>query len=77
MPDREPVARESANLAEEQREMLRELFPEGFTEGKVNFEKLRATLGDFVEERPYHPRPHLPARLRKNRPLHLPGCGVG
>lgn len=52
MPNREPVARESGNIAEEQREKLRELFPEVFTEGKVDFEKLRATLGDFVEDRP-------------------------
>jgi adenine-specific DNA-methyltransferase len=52
MPDRQPVARESANLADEQREKLQELFPEVFSEGRIDFEKLRATLGDFVDDRP-------------------------
>ncbi|MBM4045354.1 MAG: site-specific DNA-methyltransferase [Planctomycetes bacterium] len=48
----ERVAAESANLLAEQVAKLRELFPEAVTEGKVDFEKLRATLGDAVDDRP-------------------------
>jgi adenine-specific DNA-methyltransferase len=31
---------------------LYSIFPEAFSEGKVDFEKLRATLGDMVDDRP-------------------------
>lgn len=42
----------SANINEERLAQLRQLFPEAFTEGKVDFDKLRATLGDLVDDRP-------------------------
>jgi len=48
----EPVQKETANLAEEQLARLKELFPGAFTEGKVDFDKLRATLGDLVDDGP-------------------------
>ncbi len=48
----EPVQTETPDIAAEQRARLRELFPEAFTEGKIDFENLRATLGDFVEDGP-------------------------
>jgi adenine-specific DNA-methyltransferase len=48
----EPVHRETVNVAEEQLARLKELFPETFAEGQVDFEKLRATLGDLVDDRP-------------------------
>ena len=48
----EPIQTETPNIAAEQRVRLKELFPEAFTEGKVDFEKLRATLGDFVDDGP-------------------------
>ncbi|MCK4471816.1 MAG: site-specific DNA-methyltransferase, partial [Anaerolineae bacterium] len=48
----EPVQTETPNIAAEQRARLRELFPEAFTESKVDFEKLRATLGDLVDDGP-------------------------
>ena len=37
-------------------EHLKKLFPECFTEGKIDFQKLRAVLGESVEEGPerYH-----------------------
>ncbi|MDO8532948.1 MAG: site-specific DNA-methyltransferase [Dehalococcoidia bacterium] len=47
-----PVARESANIAAEQIEKLRDAFPEAVSEGKVDFDKLRAVLGEAVDERP-------------------------
>jgi len=40
------------SMAAEQAARLRELFPECVTEGKIDFEKLRATLGDEVDQRP-------------------------
>jgi adenine-specific DNA-methyltransferase len=49
---REPVAKESADLLVEQIETLRQIFPHAFSEDTVDFEKLRAALGDFVDERP-------------------------
>ena len=52
----EPIQTETPDIAAEQRARLRELFPEAFTEGgdqgRVDFEKLRATLGDFVDDGP-------------------------
>ncbi|MCY2930955.1 MAG: site-specific DNA-methyltransferase [Planctomycetota bacterium] len=47
-----PVARESADLREGNIARLRELFPEAVTEGKIDFAKLRETLGDDVDDRP-------------------------
>jgi adenine-specific DNA-methyltransferase len=47
----EPVARTSPNLAAEQLARLKEIFPDAFTEGKIDFEKLRAALGDAADER--------------------------
>jgi adenine-specific DNA-methyltransferase len=48
----EPVQIDTSDIAAEQCARLRELFPEAFTEGKVDFEKLRATLGDLVDDGP-------------------------
>jgi adenine-specific DNA-methyltransferase len=42
----EAVATTSADFLAEQIARLKELFPEAFTEGKVDWDKLRATLGD-------------------------------
>jgi len=40
----------SGNITEEQKEKLKQLFPEVFTEGgKVDFEKLKLTLGETVD----------------------------
>lgn len=41
----------SADLVAEKLERLRELFPQAFHEGKVDFETLRQLLGDAVDER--------------------------
>ncbi len=39
----------SKSITEEQKEKLRQLFPEVFTEDKIDFEKLQLTLGADVE----------------------------
>jgi len=44
------VPKESANIAAERLEALRDLFPEAFTEAGVDFDRLRAVLGDIVDE---------------------------
>ncbi|MGB3203860.1 MAG: site-specific DNA-methyltransferase, partial [Crinalium sp.] len=48
----EKVKKASADITAEQLEQLMALFPEVFTEGKIDFGKLRATLGDIVDDRP-------------------------
>lgn len=47
-----PVEQISAGILAEQVERLKELFPETVTEGKVDFEKLKATLGEIVDDSP-------------------------
>lgn len=46
------VSRTSPNLLGEQVERLKELFPEIVVEGKVDFEKFKAMLGEEVDDRP-------------------------
>ncbi len=48
----ERVARTSADLVAEQALRLREVFPEVAANGEIDFDKLRATLGDQVETGP-------------------------
>ena len=48
----ERVSRETPQIVEEQLARLKDIFPEVFSEGKVDFEKLRATLGDLVDDGP-------------------------
>ena len=39
----------NADITDEQRHKLQDIFPEVFSEGKIDFEKLRDTLGDVVD----------------------------
>jgi adenine-specific DNA-methyltransferase len=48
-PGANPVERQSADLVKENIARLKELFPEVVCEGKVDFEKLKAALGEIVE----------------------------
>jgi adenine-specific DNA-methyltransferase len=41
----------SADIVADRIAQLKELFPEAFTEGKVDFDQLRAALGDIVDDR--------------------------
>lgn len=57
MPDREdvgrlprPVSRQSDPLVDLRTRDLLRCFPEAFVEGKVDFERLRAALGDIVDD---------------------------
>ena len=46
------MIKETPNLFDEQTSGLKDVFPEAFTEDKVDFDNLRATLGDMVDDRP-------------------------
>jgi len=52
MLKKQPVTKQTPSIAEEQLAGLRDLMPQVFTEGKIDFEKLHATLGDFGNENP-------------------------
>ena len=39
----------SLDITEEKRNLLKEVLPEAFTEGKIDWEKLKASLGDDIE----------------------------
>jgi len=51
-PNREPVATTSADRIAGRLAALRDLIPEAFAEGRVDFDALRAALGDVVDDRP-------------------------
>ncbi|MCP4541816.1 MAG: site-specific DNA-methyltransferase [Chloroflexi bacterium] len=48
----EPILTETPNIIQDQIARLRQLFPEAFTEGHIDWEKLRATLGEHVDDAP-------------------------
>ncbi|MEW5799102.1 MAG: site-specific DNA-methyltransferase [Bacteroidota bacterium] len=49
---REHTPHETPNIADEQRAKLKQLFPEAFTEKNIDWEKLKATLGEVTETSP-------------------------
>ena len=48
----ETVETTSPNLLVEQTEQLKLIFPQVFSEGKIDFKKLRVALGDVVDTQP-------------------------
>jgi adenine-specific DNA-methyltransferase len=48
----ERVATATPQLVTERHAALRELFPEAFAEGRIDVDKLRASLADLVDDRP-------------------------
>ena len=48
----EHVAQSSAGLTAEMLAALKDMLPQAFTEGKIDFVKLRELLGDEVDDRP-------------------------
>ena len=52
MTQKEPVNRETAAIVSDQIEQLKELFPHAFTEGKIDFDKLKESLGEEIDSRP-------------------------
>lgn len=52
MTQKEPVTKETTAIVAEQTEQLRDLFPQAFTEGKIDFDKLKESLGEELDSRP-------------------------
>ncbi|MBI5353697.1 MAG: site-specific DNA-methyltransferase [Chloroflexi bacterium] len=52
MPKKQPVTKQTPSISEEQLNQLRDIMPQVFTEGKVDFDKLHTSLGDFGNENP-------------------------
>jgi adenine-specific DNA-methyltransferase len=48
----EPVHLESANPLDDRLDQLRDLFPDAFTEGRLDLDKFRAAAGDVIDDRP-------------------------
>jgi len=48
----ETVEKTSPDLVMEQTEQLKHIFPQVFSEGKIDFDKLRTALGDNVDTQP-------------------------
>ena len=48
----EAVEKETPDIARDNIGQLKSLFPDAVTEGRVDFEKLKATLGEAVDDRP-------------------------
>lgn len=48
------VLKTAPSLTDEQLDALRRLMPQAFSEGRIDPEKLRATLGDLADDRPEH-----------------------
>jgi adenine-specific DNA-methyltransferase len=49
MAEPEEVTLESMDIAEEKREQIKALFPEAFSQGKIDFDQLKRSLGEWVE----------------------------
>ena len=47
-----PVKTTSEEILTDRIEALKHLIPEAFTEGRVDFAKLQAALGEFVDDSP-------------------------
>ena len=45
------ISLESMDIAQEKREQLKALFPEVFSEGKIDFDQLKHVLGEWIEPR--------------------------
>ncbi len=49
MAEAEKVSLESMDISQEKHEQLKALFPEAFSEGKIDFDQLKRALGEWVE----------------------------
>lgn len=57
-------------------EKLKELFPDVFTEGKVDFDALRETLGDYIDDRPERYSLNWNGKGRSRRIAQMPSTGT-
>jgi adenine-specific DNA-methyltransferase len=68
----------AATISVEKLAQLRDLLPEVFHEGKIDFNELRNALGDYVEEDPCNERFGLrwPGRSRLQQVINTPSVGT-
>lgn len=66
----------SADLLGERIDALKEIFPEVFTEGKVDFERLRLELGDDIETGPERFGLTWPGKAEAIRAIQTPSTGA-
>ena len=66
----------SANVITENREHLKVLFPEAFTDGKVDFDVLKELLGDTVDEREEKYGLHWNGKHRARQLALMPSTGT-
>lgn len=71
----DPASR-SLDLVRENIEQLKTLFPETVTEGKIDFERLRAILGDEVEDSEEYYRFTWAGKSAAQREVHKPATGT-
>ena len=51
MIQKEPVSKETDAIVPDQLEQLKDLFPQAFTDGKIDFDKLKESLGEEIDAR--------------------------
>jgi adenine-specific DNA-methyltransferase len=49
---KQPVSKTTPSISNEQLQALQTLIPQAFAEGRIDSEKLLASLGDIVDDRP-------------------------
>jgi len=66
----------SANVVAENIEKLKDLFPEIVAEGKIDFDALRETLGDYIDDRPERYNFNWHGKSRARRIAQTPSSGT-
>ena len=66
----------SLNITEERKAQLKQIFPEIFTENKVDFEKLKMALGDEIEESPERYEMNWAGKKEAFKQVQIPSIGT-
>lgn len=74
----EKIDLSTATISEDKLAQLRDLLPEVFHEGKINFDELKNALGEYVEEDPANERFGLrwPGKSRLQQVINTPSVGT-
>ncbi len=76
MSDIEKMSLSSMNITDERIEKLKQLFPECFIEGKVDFEKLQRSLGQWIEPKKERFGLNWPGKAECLRVIQSPSVGT-
>jgi len=66
----------SLNITEERKSQLKQIFPEVFTEDKIDFDKLRMALGDEIEESPERYEMNWAGKKESFKQVQIPSKGT-